>query len=252
MNRRRENKRKKQKTKNRSSSIQTVTEAPCQEHPDNRKENDMTQADGGKKPLFSNKVFDMALFVSIMALVAVGFQAYYSRQTMRIDARPWVFYKLIAPPTAELNKALAVDIEIMNHGKTPALQVVAKMSIAKVFYAYHNSSNDRFRFQREFGFLSQSANTGNYPPIFWKEDTPNGANVKVLNEADIDDFSQGRAYVRTWGRIEYHDVLGFEHWTNFCDWKALGPEPADLQGTTVHDCVKMNSVDPTPDILHWF
>ncbi|HEY6768915.1 MAG TPA: hypothetical protein VI386_29525 [Candidatus Sulfotelmatobacter sp.] len=193
----------------------------------------------------------VALFISFMALVAVWLQAYYSRQTMRIDVRPWVFYKLTTAPTAELNKALAVDIEIMNHGKTPALQVVAKMSIAKVFYANYVGFDDRLRFQREFGFLSQGANTGNYSPIFWKVNTKYGATVKVLDDDDIKDFREGRAYVRTWGRIDYRDVLGFDHWTTFCDWKELGPEPADLKATTVRDCVEMNAVDPTPDLLNW-
>jgi hypothetical protein len=60
--------RKKKKTERPSASQVVIEEAPCQEHPDNRKEDQVTDTNSNPKSLLRDKIFDTAaaaVFISI-------------------------------------------------------------------------------------------------------------------------------------------------------------------------------------------
>ena len=94
------NKRKKKKTQPQSARVELVNDALCQEHPNQRKETDMTKTeDKARQPRWYEHK-GLTLFIAVLALLASFSQAYFMRKTLRIDQRAWVVVNQeSAPPT---------------------------------------------------------------------------------------------------------------------------------------------------------
>jgi hypothetical protein len=217
--------------------------ALCQEHPDNSKECEMQEAKNKIKPSW---MAGAALIVSILVLLVYLAQFYIMRETMRMEQRPWLFQDLVTAPTsAKVNEPIAVDFEMINTGKTTALQVEAMVMIGKVDYWHSSDLSQAFKvaFIQQYGNVNQGVRTANYPPVFWRKETTAGPTPVLPTDSDVNDLIEGKSFIQIWGEIDYRDVFGQQHWTRFCEWKALGPIPAFVDYTTVLSCVKSNDVD---------
>src|ERR1700692_4794226 len=128
------NKHKKKKTAHQPTSQVAIDEPPCQEHPDNRKEDHVAETAKNGKDLLRDKIFDTAaaaVFISVLALVAYFWQGCIMRRAMRVDQRAWV--SIPFPNSFPLNgTSIPVVTQIINSGKTPAKGLLVDI-VATVF-----------------------------------------------------------------------------------------------------------------------
>src|SRR5438552_1700479 len=121
------NKRKKKKTQPESARVELVNDALCQEHPDREKEPNMTKTEDKARPPRWYEHKGLTLFVAILAFLASLSQAYFMRQTLRVDQRAWVVVNQESSPVTPTTlkpEAIAMWTVILgNTGKTVARQV---------------------------------------------------------------------------------------------------------------------------------
>lgn len=103
--------------------------------------------------------------------------------------------------------------------------LVAIVMIEKVDYwnPHDYTNSKKVAFIQRYGNINQGGHTANYPPVFWRYLSPQGPVVKLPDDSDVKDLTSGKSFIQIWGEIDYRDVFGQDHWTKFCDWRALGP-----------------------------
>jgi len=231
----------KKKNKPKDAHLPVRDNLLCQEHPDSHKESNVQEA--RKKP--ERLWFPIAtVLISVLVFLVYLAQFYIMRNTMRMDQRPWVFQHTVSSPTtARTGEPIAVDVEMVNAGKTAALQATATIIIDKVnYFGNHVYGTTSSVYVRQFGIISQFVHTANYPPIIWKHKIPGGYTL-IPTDDDVKDLNEGTSFIQIFGDIRYKDVFGLEHRTKFCEWKSLGLIPEHLDLTNVAECVKLNDVD---------
>jgi hypothetical protein len=92
--------RRKHKPSKRLTGAVVAAEAPCQEHPDNRKGDYMEEAKQNPSSFLRDwRVDAAAILVSLVALVAYFTQASFMRKAMRVDQRAWISARGSAYPS---------------------------------------------------------------------------------------------------------------------------------------------------------
>jgi hypothetical protein len=137
-------------------------------------------------------------------LRAIERQAETMDRTLRVDQRAWMgIVNIQIHRFLEPNRDFIVDIETKNTGKTPALKVVFHNRLQAILATE--------QINRNFG---ESNGHGTVMPDY-KQVISIGENHPV----SVETFEQVRNGVRTMylhGRIEYRDIFGDDHWTNWC------------------------------------
>ncbi len=125
-------------------------------------------------------------------------------RTLRVDQRAWVgIVNIQIHRFLEPNRDFMVDIETKNTGKTPALKVVFHNRLQAILATE--------QINRNFG---ESNGHGTVMP-----DSKQIISIGENHPVSVETFEQVRNGVRTMylhGRIEYRDIFGDDHWTNWC------------------------------------
>src|ERR1700686_4780918 len=85
----RHNRRKKKQKASHPTSSPVISDERCQEHPDNKEEHDMKHTSQDERKI---SLGPATVLISILALLVTFAQAYFARQTMRMEQRAWINY----------------------------------------------------------------------------------------------------------------------------------------------------------------
>jgi hypothetical protein len=227
------NKRKK-KTEHRPVQA-VVNHARCQEHPDQRKEDHMKDADHNQQ---RSRLGAASFFISVLILLVYFTQAYFMRKAMRVDQRAWV--SVIVPTVFPLNgTSIPVVTQITNSGKTPAKDVQGDV-VATVLNKGEEPTLGDFSVGHPHNRLYAGV-------VFPGAPIPTTINVVrygpkvpeniVPDDTLRQDIEHGNRFIIFYGRITYYDVFGIQHWTQFC----TGSGTAILDN--LKQCIRYNDVD---------
>ncbi|MBZ5598559.1 MAG: hypothetical protein LAN83_09565 [Acidobacteriia bacterium] len=195
---------------------------------------------GSLKSLIKNKVLDVAVFISLLALFAYFWQACIMRRAMRVDQRAWV--SIPFPVNFPLNgTSIPANTQIKNSGKTPAKNAKGDV-IATIFSQLDKPTIGDF----SVGHPHEQLETPGV--IFPDAPVPvsiyvgtyhaTGKEVTTVDEALRQDIYIGKRFILFYGRINYSDVYDIQHWTQFCTGSGSGI-PSDL----LKECLRYNDVD---------
>jgi hypothetical protein len=228
MSGRHSNKRKAKKTAKPPATHVTVKESRCQEHPDDRTENDMEEITNNSKgfiELLKDKVFDTAaaaVFISVLALVAYFWQACIMRTAMRVDQRAWIsLSKISNSGKFASGESFAVGAAYKNIGKTPAKNVYASVTIEP------RVQGEEPRFERDtsnaVSIGTMVPNSDYYGSVILTTCHLEGGNGErgpdftcPLTDEEFRDVQNGSQTVYIHGRVSYEDVFDHPHWFRFC------------------------------------
>src|ERR1700687_3503848 len=218
MSSRHSGKRKKNRSQERSTQAPVATDAPCQEHPNNRKGDDVEDRSKSRAG-FQDWRVDAAILVSLVALVAYFTQAYYMRQAMRVDQRAWI--SMPFPNSFPMNgTSIPAVTQIINSGKTPA-----KGLVVDIFASVLNKDDKPTVGDFSVGHPHERLHAPGV--IFPHDPTPvnvsvgtylpeGGEEATVPNEALRQDIASGKRFILFYGRATYLDVFEVQHYTQFC------------------------------------
>lgn len=248
MSGRHSNKSKKKKTTHHLVRQVTINEPPCQEHPDNRKEDHMEETNKDWKELLRDRVFDtaaLAVFVSVLALLAYFWQACIMQKAMRVDQRAWV---AVPVPTAfPLNGSyIPASVEIKDTGKTPARKVGGNF-VATVLKKGEVPAIGDFTIGHAYNkFKAPAIFPGQPLPmniqlVTYGELVTDGKSPQkpiVVDAPLIQDITTGNRFIIFFGRVDYTDIFGKDHWTQFCTGSGSAIDAKSLER-----CVLYNDFD---------
>lgn len=144
------------------------------------------------------------VWAALKTLSAIERQAETMDHALRVDQRAWMgIANIKIKQFLEPKSDFIVEIEAIKTGKTPALRVV-----------FHNRLQALVAAQQPNRTFGERNGHGTVMPDF-KQIISIGENHPVSAET----FEQVRDGVRTMylhGRIEYQDIFGKPHWTNWC------------------------------------
>jgi hypothetical protein len=114
--------------------------------------------------------------------------------------------------------------QVVNTGKTSALDIAAEAILEIV----PKKEQPRFSYKvphsiKTTGLLYRDDPFELEATIFEKtaKALPGVSYTPIpLGQTDFSDLSSGRAYYVYFGKVEYRDVFGTKHWTQFCAWSA--------------------------------
>jgi hypothetical protein len=230
------NKRKKKKTPYTPAIEVVVEESRCQEHPDQKSEDDMNETDKNNKrfiDLLKDKVFDTAaaaLFVSILALAAYLWQACIMRTSMRIDQRAWVGFGEIKSFTIEDGVPFEIKIPLKNTGKSFAINLGAGL-ISKL------DDTDK----RPDGDFALAKWMGDRVVVLLPEQSQemNNAAFGGLPIGTRERLKSQNQTIWVFGKVLYTDMFGIDHWTRYC-YKTVRDE---IEGVKFRPCEFYAGVD---------
>jgi hypothetical protein len=186
----------------------------------------------------------LAIFTAVLAAAAIYQFVITDAQLteMRKDERPWV--KLTFDGfVAQANAPIGGTFHIVNIGKTVAKNLLGSFTIEKV----QNGEQPTLDFGRAWNGMSSGALFPNDPAVQFltKQQAvhhPSGDTYEpdILNQADFDDFNNGKIFFVAYAYLPYSDFSHIQHWTKYCTFLL----PAQKTGTaTARSCTDYNNVD---------
>jgi hypothetical protein len=186
----------------------------------------------------------------MILLTAVTVWILYSQYwAMRVDTRPWIQVKPSDQnPVPQVGKIMAMPLQFVNVGKTPAKRLLAYMFVEVVdinkpprlpeLEGKEIRSWTRVTSGIVFPNVSVDGlakSVKQTPPGTTSEDLP-------ISEVDYRRLMEGKAYLAVYAVAYYRDAFNTKHWTTFCGWHlfTVGGVPAA--------CTAYNNVD---DNLLW-
>ncbi len=184
-----------------------------------------------------------------VALIYFGQLIYIRRsvdlaeKTARIDQRAWMSIKIedFTPSPME-STPIGCTLHFSNTGKTPAKQVQVYVRMVMV----PNGHSPDFEYaERPIMVGSSGIELPGLPENTVRVNIPTkvpGSHYTEdlrLSKTDVDDLNQGRSYIATFGRIQYLDVFGTQHWIQFCGWHAYNRDGF----YNIFPCADYNNVD---------
>jgi hypothetical protein len=242
-------KRKRKKAKQDFPSQIVVDDPSCQEHPDNRKEDHVVEIEKNWKGLLKNKISDTAaaaLFISVLALCAAFWQGCISRQTMRIDERPWL--KIIPQMDVrgpQEGMAQLGTIKLLNSGKTPAKNIFVDVDIEKLPSNNNPSldyNNPHVIAKTGMLYPGQETTPVDFIPVGTLRDLQMFYLIPI-NSDEMRRFSLGEMVFVVYVKASYTDFFHVEHWTHFCTWIANETVTKEPRQHNVNDCTEYNDTD---------
>jgi hypothetical protein len=71
-----------------------------------------------------------------------------------------------------------------------------------------------------------------------------GKPIGILQHAQLEDLRVGKQYIAMFGRADYRDTFGMEHWQTFCvAFDAFQPDMTGLPKMRHEDCAEHNGID---------
>jgi hypothetical protein len=161
---------------------------------------------------------------------------------LRKDQRAWINVMVSKSKLAVGDERLHVtSVTITNTGKTPAMNVVGHLLVEVV----SNGSQPHFT----GGIPHVGYIAGALIPNDPQESEIRRLRFKSGHSGEVEEspltpeerlaLSDGRAWLATYGRIEYDDVFKKSHWTQFCGWGQFNPS---VQYSS-QECTEYNNVD---------
>lgn len=163
-----------------------------------------------------------------------------TRAALRLEQRAWVGIDRIQRGELVVNKPFTVEIVFTNTGKTPALDTIGQSSTQFML----KGQEPDFR-ENAVGDLRSHALVlpGQVYTVTNTFEDVQG--TPLLENATIALIQKGEATIFLWGRINYSDIFGCQHWTNYCYiyTPKNGGYSAYSKGNTVDDssCRKATS-----------
>ncbi|HVN92904.1 MAG TPA: hypothetical protein VMT38_04380 [Terracidiphilus sp.] len=158
-----------------------------------------------------------------------------NRAATTIANRAWLTVTRNPPfPTLEKIDYLVFPWEIENTGKTPT----GPVSIDVVVEIVNSGEEPSFNYSQGhvlqmFGTVFPNKALPFQAILFKSDQTP-----ARLSPEDRKKLSKGKAYLATFGKINYSDSFG-PHWTQFCEWDHFAT-PISVNAL---DCANYNKVD---------
>ncbi len=173
--------------------------------------------------LTSHATFWMALFTFVLSITSVVTVCVLRNQlkAMRIDQRAWIS---VATPRTKppVNDPILhiKTITITNTGKTPALQLTAHLFVEVV----PNGSQPHFAGGiPHMVYIAGAVFPNNpeellVPRLQFKQGNSGDTEDLPISAGERDALKEGRAWLATYGLLDYWDVFKKQHWTQFCNW----------------------------------
>jgi hypothetical protein len=186
----------------------------------------------------------MAMFTAVLTIIAAVQACLISNQTdtMKKDQRPWIkMTNIPVSNTMNENTTIIGHLQLINSGKTPAKNVVVKISVQK--FAKDHVPNCSYTLPQPnavFGVLYPNAPTGAV------ESPPYGVQTKPgefepFGLDDMKKFANWDLYYVVCAEATYTDFFHRGHVTHFCEWSAANsPTPREFSARA---CTEYNSVD---------
>ena len=179
----------------------------------------------------------MAIFVATTVVIYIILVC-VSVETLHIDQRAWLEIfgtASVNPEFVKENSQILASTNVTNSGKTPARKIIVQ------FVTVILNSTDSVKF--DYDGKGGRTDTGILIP---KESIPiriygGGDPLKpeVFTKTQADALLAGRMYVATYGRGEYKDIFGNEHWFHHCRYAGYYPGGAYYNAS---GCVAYNDV----------
>ena len=200
-------------------------------HVTERKEDRVTET---KKLLIEGFTLAAVVFYAFIAAL----QWYEMHKALVIDQRAWI--NVPFPTTFPLDGPfIPATIQITNTGRTPAKNVEINI-VATVLNKGDKPDLSHFGPGRAYNKVIAGAIFANAPitmtiPVVHYG--PFQSENIVPDDTLRQDIANGKRFISLYGRVDYWDVLGVKHWTQFC----TGYGPAISDGLI--DCIRYNDVD---------
>lgn len=139
-------------------------------------------------------------------------------RAMEIDQRAWIaITNADLPAINDSMTSLRAFVRIMDSGKTPAKRVQEQFILEQVrngdeptldYSVSHMAAERKVIFPNSFDDI----------PVALMTNAP-GLNLVPITPTDIREFEHGDTFFVLFGRVDYSDIFGTEHWVKFCTWK---------------------------------
>lgn len=170
------------------------------------------------------------------------------RHQLRQDQRSWVFIR----PKGEfvgtngLPRAVGIDLDVTNEGKTLARNVLIGTRVEFVPNGKSPNLGDTIygpaTFMETGMILPNESKTVVIRRQHRKEGAPNNSEDYPLTDAELAALRAGGGYIAEYSIVKYEDIFHVQHWTKFCVW--YSPAIGSQMGG-VHPCAAFNQTDDT-------
>jgi len=241
--------RKKKKTKDRSACTPIEPETLRQEHPDNREDEDVKKTSETPPNPFKDWSVHVALFISLLALVAYFTQACVTRTAMRVDQRAWVSVTSESA-TADENQPIVTPLQFANTGKTPTIGLhgfIVSRFIGRTNTLSFDPHQEGSATIKIGSLFPNEKKIINFPLITTDAITKN-PEPAIMTKLISEQADHGELFTVIFGRIEYDDIFGLPHWIQFCQFStAISKErPIAAQSPpSKFGCIAYNNIDTT-------
>jgi hypothetical protein len=190
--------------------------------------------------------------IAIFTLVLAGSAIYQfiimngQLGVMQVDQRAWL--KMAAAPNRPGGESFTLAVTpgqpvsfplvLTNTGKTPALDVAAKMFIAIVDASQSPPLEQVQSNKYPHGLLTMGILFPNVDVAHPVTRTTEKGQPIAATDSEVLSLKEGKSYVAAYGVVTYRDVFKVPHWTKFCSWIA---EPKSTFAAA--KCVAFNTVD---------
>ncbi len=188
------------------------------------------------KPWFRNPDWYMILLTLVTAWI------FYSQYwAMRLDTRPWIQVKPSDQnPVLQVGKPIAMPLQFVNVGKTPAKRFLAYMFVEVV-------DTDKPPHLPELEGTEIRSWTRVTSGIVFPSVSLEGLAKSVkatsgtdlpLTDAEYQRLMRGEAYLAVYAVAYYRDAFNTKHWTTFCGWHSF-----TAGNVSAGPCTAYNNVD---------
>jgi hypothetical protein len=168
---------------------------------------------------FWTKVMAGATFVVALATIGYTITSFLQWNILskqlelsHVDQRPWLGIKAMNPPIMSLGQPFKVDAMLVNTGKTPALNEKIKWAIVD-----GTKSLDVDKISKSTNYTIDTSESVIYPNV--EMSTSMGSSYN-LSKDKISAIKAGKDVMYILGTINYTDIFGNLHATNYCGFYA--------------------------------
>lgn len=218
--------------------MNSTSQPPTHKGPN--QESNAPQEGNKKRPPSTLGEIVMVIFVGFTVSVYV-FLAWVSIKTLHIDQRAWLEVSGVNLPSESVKEETPIIAlaKVTNNGKTPAKKVVVQF----VVVVLNSSSRVEFEYVEKQGtaFNGVMVPKQNIPVTVYGGGKP--AKPDILTKTEAENLLGGRMYIAIYGRGEYKDIFGEQHWFHYCGWNGYYPLGAAYYAS---DCTAYNDVGDGP------
>jgi hypothetical protein len=192
---------------------------------------------GGFVNVNDNAIIAVATLLLMIITGALGYFGYVQTSTLRTQSRAYVLPDQLAvtdgTTVGQQQHAgePGVILLIRNFGQTPGREVVSWADIRVEYVRFENTLTVPAVTKFGAATIGKGGHIRKFVQLGRK-----------LNASEIGDIATGARAIYIYGRIEYRDVFGRPHYTNFRH-RYIGAYPPSGSGGTMYLCEKGNESD---------